>query len=109
MQQLEVENNQIIIDAYGLSDELTPSVDLYDITLLTNANYRYSNSNSEEELEELLRADTMREFISYAVGCMFGRYSLDKPGLVLANQGETVQDYLDVIASRTLAKQSPSK
>jgi type II restriction/modification system DNA methylase subunit YeeA len=36
----------------------------------------------------------MREFISYAVGCMFGRYSLDKPGLVLANQGETLEDYL---------------
>ena len=36
----------------------------------------------------------MREFISYAVGCMFGRYSLDKPGLILANQGETVEDYL---------------
>ena len=44
-------------------------------------------------MEALLRADTMREFISYAVGCMFGRYSLDKPGLILANQGETVEDY----------------
>ncbi|MBC8420373.1 MAG: class I SAM-dependent DNA methyltransferase, partial [Desulfobacterales bacterium] len=30
----------------------------------------------------------------YAVGCMFGRYSLDKPGLILANQGETAEDYL---------------
>ena len=36
----------------------------------------------------------MKEFISYAVGCMLGRYSLDKPGLVLANAGETLQDYL---------------
>jgi type II restriction/modification system DNA methylase subunit YeeA len=36
----------------------------------------------------------MKEFISYAVGCMFGRYSLDKPGLILADQGETLQDYL---------------
>ena len=36
----------------------------------------------------------MREFISYAVGCMFGRYSLDKPGLILANAGETLNDYL---------------
>ena len=35
----------------------------------------------------------MREFISYAVGCMLGRYSLDKPGLILANQGETADDY----------------
>ena len=39
----------------------------------------------------------MKEFISYAVGCMFGRYSLDKPGLILANQGETLADYLKQI------------
>ena len=45
-------------------------------------------------MDELLRADTLREFISYSVGCMFGRYSLDKPGLILANQGETLEDYL---------------
>ena len=36
----------------------------------------------------------MRELVSYAVGCMLGRYSLDKPGLILANQGETLADYL---------------
>ncbi len=42
----------------------------------------------------MLLADTMRELVSYAVGCMFGRYSLDKPGLILANQGETLADYL---------------
>jgi hypothetical protein len=45
-------------------------------------------------LEALLLADTMRELVSYAVGCMFGRYALDKPGLILANQGETLSDYL---------------
>jgi type II restriction/modification system DNA methylase subunit YeeA len=39
----------------------------------------------------------MKEFISYAVGCMFGRYALEKPGLILANQGETFQDYLKQI------------
>jgi hypothetical protein len=45
-------------------------------------------------LEQRLLDDIMRELISYAVGCMFGQYSLDKPGLVLANQGETVEDYV---------------
>lgn len=44
-------------------------------------------------MESLLLADTMREFISYAVGCMFGRYALEKPGLILANQGESLADY----------------
>jgi type II restriction/modification system DNA methylase subunit YeeA len=36
----------------------------------------------------------MAEFLHYAVGCMFGRYSLDAPGLILANQGEGLADYL---------------
>ena len=94
MQRLEQENNRIFIDAYGLQDELDEKVDLSEITLTCNPHYRYGGNKSEEELEALLLADTMKEFISYAVGCMFGRYSLDKPGLILANQGETVEDYL---------------
>ena len=93
MQRLEEENNRIFIDAYGLQDELTPEVPLNEITLTCNPHYRYSNSKNAEELELRLLADTMKEFISYAVGCMFGRYSLDKPGLILANQGETIEDY----------------
>lgn len=94
MQRLEEENNRIFIEAYGLQDELTSIIPLKEITLTCNPHYRYGGDKTEEELEALLLADTMREFISYAVGCMFGRYSLDKPGLVLANQGETLTDYL---------------
>ena len=94
MQRLEEENNRIFIDAYGLQDELKPEVSLNEITLTCNPHYRYGGDKSEEELEALLLADTMRELVSYAVGCMFGRYALDKPGLILANQGETIEDYL---------------
>ena len=94
MQRLEEENNRIFIDAYGLQDELTPEVPLREITLTCNPHYRYGGEKIEEELEALLLADTMRELVSYAVGCMFGRYSLDKEGLILANQGETLDDYL---------------
>lgn len=93
MQRLEEENNRIFIDAYGLQDELTPEVPLGEITLTCNPHYRYGGDRSEDELEALLLADTLRELVSYAVGCMFGRYSLDKPGLILANQGETIADY----------------
>lgn len=93
MQRLEEENNRIFIEAYGLQDELTPEVPLREITLTCNPHYRYGSDKSEEELETLLLADTMRELVSYAVGCMFGRYALDKPGLILANQGETIEDY----------------
>ena len=123
MQRLEEENNRIFIEAYGLEDELTPEVPLNEITLTCNPYYRYgkepqvdtdthgSEKQKEEisvhpcssvvqkqfpineELEAKLLSDTIKEFISYAVGCMFGRYSLDKPGLILANQGETIEDY----------------
>ena len=101
MQRLEEENNRIFIDAYGLQDELTPEVPLEEITLTCNPHYRYGSDKSEDELEALLLADTMKEFISYAVGCMFGRYSLDKPGLILANQGETADDYRAQIPTPT--------
>lgn len=40
------------------------------------------------------RSEIVRDLVSYSVGCMFGRYSLDIPGLVLADQGATLQDYL---------------
>ena len=94
MQRLEEENNRIFIDAYGLQDELTPEVPIEEITLTCNPAYRYGVKGAEEDRETRLRADTMAEFLSYAVGCMFGRYSLDAPGLILANQGETLADYL---------------
>lgn len=99
MQRLEEENNRIFIEAYGLQDELTPEVPLGEITLTCNPHYRYGGDRSEEELEALLLADTMRELVSYAVGCMFGRYSLDKPGLILANQGETLADFVRKVCS----------
>lgn len=95
MQRLEEENNRIFIDAYGLQDELTPEVPLAEITLTCNPAYRYGGNADMAEREERLRADTVRELISYAVGCMFGRYSLDAPGLILANQGEGLAEYLE--------------
>ncbi|WP_080963188.1 BREX-1 system adenine-specific DNA-methyltransferase PglX [Pseudomonas fluorescens] len=94
MQRLEEENNRIFIEAYGLQDELSPDVPLKEITLTCNPHYRYGGDRTDAELEAQLQADTMAEFLSYSVGCMFGRYSLDKPGLVLANQGETLAEYL---------------
>ncbi|MCX5880410.1 MAG: BREX-1 system adenine-specific DNA-methyltransferase PglX, partial [Deltaproteobacteria bacterium] len=99
MQRLEEDNNRIFIEAYGLQDELTPEVPIKEITMTCNPHYRYGVDECEvgsekwKAMEVRLLEDTMKEFISYSVGCMFGRYSLDMPGLVLANQGETVEDY----------------
>lgn len=103
MQRLEQENNRTFIDAYGLQDELTPEVPIEEITLTCNPAYRYGVKGMEGEREARLLADTMKELISYAIGCMFGRYSLDAPGLILANQGDTVQTYLGRIPEPTFA------
>ena len=99
---LEEENNRVFIEAYGLQDELTPEVPLEEITLTCNPYYRYKGNYTDEERETMLLEDTIKEFLSYAVGCMFGRYSLDKPGLILANQGETLKDYLRIIRKEPL-------
>lgn len=45
--------------------------------------------------------DMVTDFVSYAVGCMFGRYSLDEPGMILADQGGTLQDYVAKIPTPT--------
>jgi type II restriction/modification system DNA methylase subunit YeeA len=70
MKQFEEENNRLFIDSYGLSGELSSDVQDDQITL-----YR---PNRQEDIKRLL---------SYAIGCMMGRYSLDKPGLVYAHGG----------------------
>lgn len=97
MQLLEEENNRIFIDAYGLQDELTPEVPINEITLSCNPAYSFKSEKTEEGREARLLEQTMKELISYAIGCIFGRYSLDAPGLILANQGDTVQTYLNRI------------
>ena len=63
----EEELNRIFIDIYGLQDELTPEVEDKDVTV------RKADLGRD-----------IRSFISYAVGCMFGRYSLDVDGLAYA-------------------------
>ena len=65
----EEELNRIFIDIYGLQDELTPEVEDKDVTV--------RKADLQRDIKSLL---------SYAVGCMFGRYSLDKEGLILAGQ-----------------------
>jgi hypothetical protein len=86
LKHLEESCNQTFIDTLGLSDDLSPVV--------------------IEDAVELRRGEQTQDaqsFISYAVGCMLGRYSLDKPGLIIANQGETASDYRQQIPEPTFA------
>ena len=80
----EEELNRIFIDIYGLQDELSPEVEDKDVTV-----YRIIDEPNEEERKMsyvLSKRDAIVSLISYAVGCMFGRYSLDEDGLILAGQ-----------------------
>jgi hypothetical protein len=70
MQELETENNRLFIEAYGLQDELSPEVPEDQITL--------ARADREKDCQRL---------ISYAIGCMMGRYRLDRPGLIYAHAG----------------------
>lgn len=84
---LEKENNRIFIDAYGLEKELLADVPISQITLTINPAYRYGSKATSDELWCRFRQHTLEELISYAIGCMMGRYSLDEPGLIYAHAG----------------------
>ncbi len=87
MKRLEEENNRLFINAYSLQDEISPEVPIEQITLTVNPAYRYGVKGTEEERNTRFREDTMAELVSYVIGCMMGRYSLDESGLIYANSG----------------------
>lgn len=90
--QREIKNNELVADAYGVRNEVPCDVPIERVSLKRNPAFAYPK-NTPAERDELMTRDIVKEIVSYAVGCMFGRYSLDKPGLILASQGETLADY----------------
>ena len=85
LQANEEELNRIFIDIYGLQDELTPDVAERDVTVARIYDTKDDiPAGMKGNAYVLTRADVVRSLLSYAVGCMFGRYSLDTPGLVYA-------------------------
>lgn len=90
--QREIRNNELVADAYGVRDDVPCDVPLERVSLKRNVAFAYPKDTLEARNEKFAQ-DVVRELISYAVGCMFGRYSLNKPGLILASQGETLDDF----------------
>ena len=95
----EEELNRMFIDIYGLQDELTPDVPLNEVTILQQGEISIEKSDeSKDETTETKDGATkseklvwhndviIKQFISYLVGCFMGRFSPDKPGLIIANQ-----------------------
>ena len=83
----EEELNRQFIEIYGLEDELTPDVPLEEITILQQGEISIENGQIIWHDDVLVK-----QFISYAVGCMMGRYRLDKPGLHIANPNPTEEE-----------------
>ena len=105
----EEELNRQFIDIYGLQDELTPDVQLSEITILQQGEIKITDQYSLCDNDGSIFTDSdgailtvtgdsylewqddviMKQLISYAVGCMLGRYRLDKPGLHIAHPNPT--------------------
>ena len=92
----EEELNRQFIDIYGLQDELTPDVPLDEITILQQGEIWLAPCPGSDSMYgaaiEWNEDVVMKQFISYAVGCMMGRYRLDKKGLHIAHPNPTAEE-----------------
>ena len=93
----EEELNRQFMEIYGLQDELEPFVPTREITILQQGEISVIPAPGDDsgygDTIRWNRDVLMKQLISYAVGCMMGRYSIDKPGLILANQGDGLEQY----------------
>lgn len=88
----EEELNKQFIEIYGLQDELTPDVPLDEITILQQG------EKSIEGNKMVWHDDVIvKQLVSYAIGCIMGRYSIDHKGLILANQGDGLEEYHQLV------------
>lgn len=113
----EEELNRQFINIYGLQYELTPDVPLSEITILQQGEIKIEDEANQvtDEGYNIVTEDNrcitlpiepqivwqdeviIKQLISYAVGCMMGRYSIDKKGLVLANQGDGSKEFEELV------------
>ena len=111
----EEELNRLFIEIYDLQDEMDEKVSFDDITILKkeakiveidNSKAKEFSSESEKYLYdrgvslEFNKDELVKQFLSYAIGCIMGRYSTDKPGLIMANS----DDVLELSSNKFLVK-----
>lgn len=106
-QRLETENNRYWADVYGLADEVEVDVPLSRVSLTYNPRFAFAPTKgaperSEEEYRWLHYQRSARELISWAIGVTMGRYSVDVPGLVLADQASSLDDFRARVAESRL-------
>lgn len=91
----EEELNRQFIEIYGLQDELTPDVPIDEITILQQGEISFVPSEEDKDAPKVMKWNDdviIKQLISYAVGCMMGRYRLDKPGLHIAHPEPTAEE-----------------
>lgn len=106
-QRLETENNRYWADVYGLADEVEINVPLSRVSLTYNPRFAFAPTKdaparSEEEYRWLHYQRSARELISWAIGVTMGRYSVDVPGIVLADQASSLDDFRARVAESRL-------
>ena len=84
--------NEKYIMIYGLGNELDSNISLDEVTILQRGEISFEDNKIVWHDDVIIK-----QFISYLVGCLMGRYSVDKPGLIIASQGQKVTD-LDLLA-----------
>lgn len=117
----EEELNRRFIEIYGLQDELTPDVPLNEITILQQGEVKITDQYSLTDSDGSVFTDEdgailtvsgetyldwqddviIKQLISYAVGCMMGRYRLDRPGLAIAHPNETPEEVAEYVIPGT--------
>ena len=97
----EEELNRQFIQIYGLQDELEPFISTREITILQQGEIDIVPAPGDDsgygDTIRWNRDVLMKQLISYAIGCMMGRYSIDKPGLILANQGDGLEQFSEQV------------
>lgn len=94
---LEKQLNEAIIDAYNLQESYTSDLQLNEVTLKTNPWHRYSELQDSSIIHKEFLRDTVKELISYIVGCIMGRFRLDTTGFNITgpvNESEELLTYI---------------
>ncbi|SMY01757.1 BREX-1 system adenine-specific DNA-methyltransferase PglX [Brevibacterium aurantiacum] len=95
------ERNNLEVAGLLATPDVSVEVNIADVSLAGNEDFLYPSIEAGARRDQRAIADIVADLVSYAAGCMFGRYSLDEPGLILADQGANLQDYLARVPTPT--------
>ncbi|MBN3791439.1 BREX-1 system adenine-specific DNA-methyltransferase PglX [Burkholderia sp. Ac-20353] len=93
---LEIELNRKLLALFDVSAEFYLNLDESAVTLNANPVFKYGKNDDINALNVRFRSDTLSDLVSYFVGCIMGRYSLDREGVIYAHAGN--QGFAELVA-----------